>query len=178
MGGRFPCGLLKERGVRRGWKGCAALLVVALAIPLTASAQGTVGDASREGRGYLLLGGSLLDVDRINSELGAAGHPQFREGAFSIGGGVHTLHGPLVFGAEGHGIIGMSRSEAGASFESRLTGGYALLNVGWTAVRRGGFTAYPLMGLGAGGVNVRLTERAAPTFSELMEDPGRISDLR
>lgn len=152
---------------------CATVLYAA-----TATAQPS-DKLPTEGRGYLTLGWGKFDLNELNGRLTDRGYPEFPEGRFAIGAGGHGIRGRWLLGAEGQALIGRTQDGVRASqnYEVALNGGYALFNVGYLAARRGRLHAYPFAGIGGGGAQLRIAESSAPTFNEVLLDPGRSASL-
>lgn len=152
---------------------CAALLSAT-----TATAQPS-DKLPTEGRGYLTLGWGKFDLNELNGRLTDRGYPDFPESRFTIGGGGHGIRGRWLLGAEGQALIGRTKDgvRSGQNYEVALNGGYALFNVGYMAARRGRLHAYPFGGIGGGGVQLRIAESSAPTFNEVLLDPGRSASM-
>ncbi|MBM3771128.1 MAG: hypothetical protein FJW27_07550 [Acidimicrobiia bacterium] len=69
----------------------------------------------------------------------------------------------------------MTRS--GQNYETALNGGYGFFNVGYLAARRGHLHVYPFAGIGGAGAQLRIAESSAPTFEEVLRNPGRSASL-
>ncbi|MCP4632521.1 MAG: hypothetical protein GY855_06305 [candidate division Zixibacteria bacterium] len=134
-----------------------------------------------EGRGYLMFGGLRMDIDDLNTHLksaamqGIVGYSEFKDDFFSIGGGGHVIFGKLIIGGEGHGLI--RGNEKLGNYKTSLFGGYGLLNFGMTLISSGRFDIYPLVGIGGGGMRLKITERNSVSFGDVLDNPGRNSDM-
>jgi opacity protein-like surface antigen len=154
---------------------CLSTAVVALV--LSASAAGAQGSDTdmRESRGYVSLGVGSLDLGALNDRLVGNGYPSSPEHLFAIGGGGHGIGRRWVIGGEGQGLIGRTKdaTRGGRNDESTVTAGYGLFNLGYAVVKQRDLHVYPLVGIGGGGVSLRINERSSPTFDEVLADPGR-----
>jgi opacity protein-like surface antigen len=157
------------------------LTLVTLALAATAIATSaqtpTAPRMQPEAQGYLLIGGIGLDLDGINRSLGAQGFGEIGGEMFSMGGGGHVLLGRWVLGAEGFGLFPREADTPGGDWRARFTGGGGLVNVGYSVVRTGGTSIYPLLGMGVGALTLQLTEQSSPTFDDVLNNPGRGSTL-
>jgi hypothetical protein len=142
-------------------------------------AQGAADDTVREGRGYVTVGVSTLDLDAVNDRLSHNGYPTFPERRASLGIGGHAVHGRWLIGGEGQGLIGRTKDAvaSGQHLEASLNAGYGFFNLGYLVAKQGERHAYPFVGIGGGGVQLTITERATPTFDEVLADPGRDARL-
>jgi hypothetical protein len=156
-----------------------ALLTLALAVAATAAtAQTPTPHRSQvEGRGYMLIGGVGLDLDGLNRSLGAQGFGEIGGEMFSMGGGGHIMFGRWIVGAEGFGLFPRESDTSGGDWVARLSGGGGLVNLGYAAIRAGGTSIYPMVGVGAGALTLQMTHQSSPTFDEVVSQPGRGSTL-
>jgi hypothetical protein len=160
----------------------ALVLFIAGLIGLWGAAPGTAqerpdrNDAAaeaQEGRGFVMLGIQRFDVGGLNDQLRATGFPAFSSSVITLGGGGLGVHGGFLFGVEGHGLLAPEETTADGTFRTRLSGGYGMFNLGRDLFPDGPGSLYPLVGLGAGSMTLRINERGAPTFEGLLEDPRR-----
>lgn len=132
-------------------------------------------EAGPTGYGFAQGGVLGLDLDGLNARLSAAGLPGLDGTVPTWGGAGYGVVGRFHFGGVGHG--GLDPAETTGSTRVGLTGGYGLARVKYEALSRGGFTLLPALGLGAGGVSLRITDLDAPTFDDVLDDPTRSSTL-
>lgn len=146
--------------------------------------QGISGSAQaqekiRGGKGYFMLGGNIVDIDALNTSLQSQGYPEFSDEFLSLGGGGHFIINRFIIGGEGHGFI--ERDERATlddgNFETSLTAGYGFFDLGYRLFSTGGFTLYPMVGIGGGAMNLKITESAAPSFDDVLTNPQRGTDL-
>lgn len=144
------------------------------AMPATAQPVAP-GDSVVEGRGYFSIGWASLDLNELNSQLIGRGYASFPETRLTIGGGGHGIRGRWVLGGEGQALIGKSQdaTRGGQNYETVLNGGYGFFNVGYLAAKRGHLHAYPFAGIGGAGAQLQIRESSAPTFDDVLRDPGR-----
>ncbi len=153
-------------------------LAASIAItPATATAQDPTDPVSADGWGFFQAGLLALDVDAFNASLVSAGLPELGGSPFTLGGAGYGRRGSVLFGFEGHGILGDTEAAADGSYEVSLSGGYGLFRVGWLAVPGPGFAVYPTVGIGGGSISVNIRERSVPLFDDILTDPGRSSSL-
>jgi hypothetical protein len=131
------------------------------------------------GKGYFMLGWTGLELDDLNTALEAQGYPGFGKDFLTIGGGGHAMLGRLVLGGHGHAFRGGDEtvSLGGINYNTSLDGGAGFFDMGFIAYAHDGFTLTPMVGLGGGGYELEILEREAPTFNEVLQDPGRSSRM-
>jgi hypothetical protein len=136
-------------------------------------------DRDHGGKGYFAIGWSALDLDPLNDALVASGYPRFSEDFLSLGGGGYGVIGHFVIGGQGHAYLGEGRDATlGAqNYRSDLVAGMGFLDLGWVLWSGGRGRLTPLVGLGGGGLSVEIEELAAPTFGQVLAQPGHRSDL-
>lgn len=153
---------------------CATALAAA-----PAAAQPAPSGSVSEGRGYLSIGWGTLDLAALNTSLTDRGYPSFPERRLTIGAGGHGIRGRWILGGEGHAFVGKTTDaiRTGQNYETALNGGYGFFNVGYLAMQRGHLHAYPFAGIGGAGAQLRIRESSAPTFDDVLRDPGRSASL-
>ena len=148
----------------------AGTLVAPAVGPLTAQEPEGVPP---EGRGFFMLGLHSVAADDLNDQLLGAGYPAFSTSLFTIGGGGMGMLGAFLLGGEGHALIGADKSTADGALRTRLHGGYGMLNVGYDLFPDEARSLYPLLGVGAGSMAVRIDERTMPLFEDVLDEPRR-----
>jgi hypothetical protein len=183
VGGRMAPPSLRHRVRGVSGHGVAhALLALAVGvgaglgfgIPATAAAQAPgASDPVESGRGFFMVGTQRLYVDDLNRSMDAAGYPGFSSSALTLGGGGLGSQGAFLIGGEGHGVLGSDRTTASGDLQTRIGGGYGLFTVGYDLLPDDALSVYPLIGIGAGALSVKIHERGAPLFDDLLENPRR-----
>ena len=128
---------------------------------------------NEEVRGYLMLGGSRLDIDVLNDRLTSKGYSSFTDGFLSIGGGfLSKKNSRWLFGAEGHYLIAEEKNNTipNGSFKTMLSAAYGFLDVGYALVSSGGLNIFPLIGIGGGGTWLQIGKK---DFDDILEGPQR-----
>jgi hypothetical protein len=169
-----------EQGMTRRPFDQSFVVIALLALALTtfadaADAQGRRGGGT--GRGLFQAGFMMLDLDELNDVLVDEGYPSLEERFITLGGAGYGQRGRVLFGAEGHALLGEEESTADASRQITLNGGYGLFRLGILAFSESGFELVPAIGLGGGGMALQIAERSAPSFEDVLEDPARSSTL-
>lgn len=157
-------------------KTCARLagFVCVLAAPIpTAGADEAL---LRGGSGYVMIGGSVLDLGGLNVALEHGGYSRFPGSFLTAGIGGHTFIGHLILGVEGQRLT--ERRGANAGLKTALSGSCGFFDIGYIAYSGGGFVIYPLLGVGAGSINMKITGREAASFGEVLADPERSARLQ
>ncbi len=133
-----------------------------------------------EGRGYFMIGGSLLNVDDLNASLSENGYSELSDSYLSLGGGGHGIvRGKIVVGGEGHALLGRTKTSSvgDQQYDTKLSGGYGLFNIGYVLFKKGGLNVYPLLGIGGGGVELKIAQSSVGSFEDVLSDPNRGSEL-
>jgi len=129
----------------------------------------------RGGAGYFSLGGSIIDIDALNSRLENKGYPKFSKNFFSLGGGGYGIIGNIIIGGEGHGLIEKetSSNSCGVSFAC----GYGFFDIGYIIYSTEKLFLYPFLGIGGGGMSLKIIEKESPDFDKLLESPEGNAEL-
>jgi hypothetical protein len=151
-------------------------LVVFVSILYTDFTQGQdIVSASGEkgGVGYSMFGRSIVDLGDLNSKLESSGYPSMSENFFSVGGGGHSIiNNKWIVGGEGHTLLGEEATHE--AYKQSLTGGYGFFDLGYILFSLKDLRLYPLLGLGGGGMNLRIKEDiASVSLDNILEDPLR-----
>ncbi len=151
--------------------------LIHVALPDAGAGQTATSSTGGEPRGYGFFQGGVLglDLDGLNARLSAVGLPGLDGTVPTWGGAGYGIVGRFHFGGVGHG--GLDPAETSGSTRVGLTGGYGLARVKYEALSRGGLTLLPALGMGAGGLSLRITDLDAPTFDDVLDDPARSSTL-
>jgi hypothetical protein len=165
-------GEVKRRRLRE-----SLAVISAVSILLSASTHAATGggQGSGEGRGYLMLGASMMDLNDFNERLQERGYPIFSDHLFSVGGGGHAIINGIVLGGEGHGFITRETTRGGEKVSFAC--GYGFFDLGYLVYSAGGLHVYPLLGLGGGTMSLKIVESGTPSFDDVLDDPGRTAEL-
>lgn len=124
-----------------------------------------------EVRGYLMLGGSQLDLDALNDRLMSHGSASFSDEFFSIGGGfLRKKSSNWLAGFEGHVLLVDEQDYIlnNVTHKASLFAAQGFFDVGYNLVSLGGLNIYPLIGIGGGGVWLQLGKNI---FDNILEAP-------
>lgn len=128
-----------------------------------------------EKSGCPLNGGwQTADLEGLNDLLESRGIPAFQEDFVTLGFGFNVWLGRWLVGAEGHWLLERKRSTV--DFERKLAGNFGFLDAGY-ALQIGKLQIYPIVGIGGGSMKLETVERATPSFSEVIDEPRRSSEL-
>jgi len=144
------------------------LVVTLLSITVTASAhEGSAGG--------FIFGRNQFDLDALDAALGTRGFDALESFDFSTGlGGYKLINGKLIIGGE---IQSSEQTLFNDSSKASVGVSYVMFNVGYVVFQRKTLRAFPLLGIGRGGVHLRMVERATtPTFDEVLTRPFRESN--
>ena len=122
------------------------------------------------GIGYFTIGAASVDLSNLNAALRTAGYPKLRNRFFSFGGGGLSFVNNLVMGGEGSGLF--NTGVTGNGNKISLNGGYGMFEIGYILLSTKKTSLYPLLGIGGGGLNLRITEEnLSANFSEFLKHP-------
>lgn len=122
-----------------------------------------------------MVGRSVLDLDDLNATLEDAGYANVDDSFISFGGAGYGIVGRVIVGGEGQALAGDDATSG--SYVTSIEAGYGLFDLGYLLVSSGGLNLYPMIGVGAGGMSLRIRERGEPSFDEVLADPRRGSEL-
>ena len=128
------------------------------------------------GMGFFHFGYNQVDLNSLNSLLSNNGYTKFPTNYLSFGGGGWAVIRNFVIGGQGHGLSG--GTVTGAAYSSEIEMGYGFFDLGYMVVSGKNLKVYPVLGLGGGGVTVRINEiGTTPTFDDVLKDPKRSVEL-
>ncbi len=143
---------------------------------LTLSFNQVIGQSKKTGgEGYFMVGMQKIDVKNLNSLLRLYNYPVLDEYYTFIGGGGYGIINNFVIGGEGQGLIGTEVSNQ--NYKLNLNAGYGMFNMGYVIYNHSGLKLFPLIGFGAGGIDLRINEKASLDFTDVLNNPKRGSSL-
>jgi len=155
-----------------------AIFGMVITAPVGAAAQEEQVETGVDGgRGFFQVGYMRLSLDDLNTPLAGAGLPSMDEDFLTLGGAGYGARGRFLIGGEGHALLGRTETTPGGARQLTVSGGYGMFRVGYLAVTRDAFDVYPLFGIGGGGMSLKIAERGAPTFDQVIADPETSSTL-
>ncbi|MBN2710667.1 MAG: hypothetical protein JXR46_16600 [Calditrichaceae bacterium] len=128
-----------------------------------------------QGRGYFMFGGSSFDFGALNSRLQTSGYPKVSDDFLGFGGGGHIFKNRWIIGGEGHGFL--PRESENSTYRISVKGGYGFLNLGYFLHQSAHLSLYPMIGFGGGGIRLKIEEKSNPSFNDVLDDPGRNSEI-
>ncbi len=145
------------------------LMTLILAFILRGSLQ--AGSASLVGgSGYFMIGMNHVSLSSLNSQYEGAGFESFSPDFLSLGGGGHWIFRHFLIGGEGYGLSGKAVTSRG--FRNQIMGGMGFFNLGYILFSSENFFLYPLLGLGGGAMNIRMTSTSeTPSFHQVLQNP-------
>jgi len=132
---------------------------------------------NEEVRGYVMLGGSKLDIDALNDRLVSKASASFSDEFFSIGGGfLRKKNSNWLLGVEGHLLLVEEQDYRmqDVSHKASLIAAYGFFDIGYAVVSSGDLNIYPLIGFGGGGMWLQIGKN---NFDDILEDPVRNANL-
>jgi hypothetical protein len=128
------------------------------------------------GGGFFALGVNATTLGPLNDRLRRAGYPTFPSELVAIGGGGYgVVANRLLIGGEGYGLVAPSRGYQGRDVS--VGGGYGLFTLGYRLRPADEVRAYPLVGVGGGGLSLDIGGTGADRFGDVLDDPNRAATL-
>ena len=129
------------------------------------------------GMGYFMSSLNYIDLDKLNSDLKNYSYPELSSCFWAIGGGGHgIIRNKIIIGGEGYALMGDEVSNN--TYEVSISGGYGFFDVGYIVYSAKTFRIYPLIGLGAGGLDLEIVKKESSlSFDDTLKSPQRIADL-
>lgn len=134
---------------------------------------------------FVSTGAGTFTTVQMNSLLSATGYATVSDDAIGFGGGGFGSFGPLRIGAEHVRLDGGGESTP-SGLRSRIEASYTTVTLGWDLRPRARLSLAPTLGVGRGSFVLTVGDRAggasvgtspAPTFDEVLADPGRSSRI-
>lgn len=154
------------------------ILICHLILPVISLGQDS-SSCSKEvaGMGYCLMGQSIIDLNNVNSALAKNGYSELSDNFFSVGGGGHAIMNQrLILGGEGHTLLG--DDVITGNYKSSIHMTYGCFNIGYILYSIKGLNIYPLLGIGGGTMNLKITEEVSSlSWNDLLNDPKRGAEL-
>ena len=124
------------------------------------------------GMGYFMFGWNSIDLSDLNKHLTQKGYSEFSENMFAVGGGGHCVISSFVIGGQGSGIL--ARDVSSGDFNLSLKSGYGTFDLGYIVWSPGHFKIFPMIGVGYGGMELKIVERRpSEPFDDVLQDPRR-----
>lgn len=149
--------------------------LVLSALALLAAAPSSAQLGSDGAVTYGSVGATLFDNDDLADRLDGAGYGRLEADALGLGTARYQFRGRLVGGVEAH-TTGSETAEVGG-VETRLSGRYALVNVGFDVLGSPTVKLYPLVGGGYGDLSLRLAPLGDAGFDAVLAAPDRGASL-
>ncbi|MEN3038986.1 MAG: hypothetical protein ABDI07_07545 [Candidatus Kryptonium sp.] len=121
------------------------------------------------GYGYFTVGVNFLNLDEINRILKTHDYAQFKSNFLTIGGAGGFAFNRILIGGEGFALIGQKQDKR--NYRSLLSGGGGFFNAGYIVYERKNFQIYPMIGIGGGGLNLKLVDKRERSFNEAIANP-------
>lgn len=118
------------------------------------------------------IGYSRSELSGLNTALQAKGYSPFGEHMLSMGGSMQFIAWNVMTEFEGN--FGITAPSLNNDYFVNLTNGSLLLNLGYQFKPTPNLRIYPLVGIGAGLLDMSFTRRSlSPSFDEFLSNPGR-----
>ncbi|MDI6791248.1 MAG: hypothetical protein QME81_00030 [bacterium] len=126
-----------------------------------------------DGCGGFMYGLNRIDLGDLGTKLKASGFEEFEDNFTFYGGSGYGVAGEhkIIIGGEGGGFSQNAISANQKGQKASLSGGYGLFNVGYIVFSKKNFRLFPLLGLGGGGLSLKIWETtgSAPTFDKILD---------
>ncbi len=136
------------------------------------------GSSAKEeggGRGFFIIGGSWINLNDLNSKLESKGYSKLSENLISLGSGGYGRIGRFIIGGEGHALAG--KDVISGDYKTSIGIGYGFFDIGYLIYTNGGLNIYPMLGIGGGGLGLKIFENKTATFDDVLNNPKRSSEL-
>lgn len=152
------------------------IVVVVVSILFTNISQAQeIAPAAKEsgGMGYSMFGRSIIDIKDLNAKLESKGYSKISDNFFSVGGGGHSIiNNRFIIGGEGHSLLG--EKVTSGNYTNSIYIIYGFFNLGYIVYSIKDFRVYPLLGLGVGGMNLKITEKLTSlSIDDVLDVPTR-----
>lgn len=158
----------------------AAVLLLSAATESAAQVRPGMGgrtgsEPSAVARVYGLGGWAPIDVDALNARLAGLREPYTPVTGDMVlaGAGMHVRFRRVLLGGEGALLYSTEDAEFEDERRARFSGAYGVVTLGFSILGTDGLDIYPLLQIGGAGLSLEVEERGAPTWDELLEEPGR-----
>ncbi len=121
------------------------------------------------GFGYWMVGYGQGDLGEVASYLRDAGYPVPQRGGYLSGGEGYALIGNLVIGGGGFGLTLQGATSPGYNSGATIGSGY--FSFGYAIFNAHNLLVFPSLGIGGGGITVKVREAKGGSFSDLLRDP-------
>lgn len=135
------------------------------------------GTATRQVDGAVFIGAVQLDVGALNARVAQFGYPAVESSFPQFGLVWATTRQNVRLGVEFAGAARPADVRADGRYRTQVSAAHAMFNVGYEIFREGGVSVHPKVGIGGGGVNVTVSDRNPATFDQVLQQPGRHSNL-
>ena len=129
----------------------------------------TMITAAAGGFGYWMVGYGYGELGDVASYLKDANYPVPGNGGILSGGEGYALLGNLVIGGGGFGISLQSATSPQYNSSASIGAGY--FSFGYTLFNSTNLLVFPSLGIGGGGITVRIREAKGGSFSDLLQNP-------
>lgn len=128
---------------------------------------------------YSMAGWSPIQLDALNARLASLTEPYtpIAEDMWMVGGGMHLRFSRLMVGGEGSILFSTDNAEFADQRRARYSAAYGAVMLGVSLIGTDGLDIYPLVELGLASVSLEVEERAAPTWDDMLAQPGRSTTL-
>lgn len=128
---------------------------------------------------YSLAGWAPVELDALNARLTSLPEPYtpIGEDMVMVGAGMHLRFSRMLVGGEGSILFSTDNAEFTDQRRARYSGAYGAVMLGFSVIGTDGLDIYPLIELGMAGVSLEVEERGAPTWDDMLAEPGRSTTL-
>lgn len=126
---------------------------------------------------WMSAGGRGVAIDDLNDRLDAAGYEEFGQSFLAMSGGLELSIRRLILGWEGTALLTDGQGSDNGLIATELYGGEALFNVGYRVVSRDRFSIFPMVGAGAGTMQISFLPATAGSFNDILTNPQRMARM-
>jgi len=147
-----------------------SLVSVLVLWPLCAWTQQSENGIKQEGSGSFNIGYAHLNNSDFQKFL-PEGFYQLSESYLLLGGEGYGLKGNFLVGGSGQAIVG--QDESNGSLKTEISGGMGFFNLGYTLVNQDKIKVFPMLGIGGGSMELRISEHKDVSVNEIIQEPSR-----
>jgi opacity protein-like surface antigen len=122
---------------------------------------------------YAIGGISFPDTDALNARFDAAGYSKWDKVVANLGFGFTHRTGRLVGGFDWNWAFTSDFESVSDASRMNVKSRYWLFNYGFDVVQWKGLSVYPYLGIGAGHMEISISEEQGASFDDVLQNPGR-----
>ncbi|MBM4176006.1 MAG: hypothetical protein FJ213_07515 [Ignavibacteria bacterium] len=154
------------------------IITILLSIVLCTTAfsqEETISKDDAGGRGFFMLGWSMMNLDELNTKLENRGYSKLSDNFISFGGIGYGMIGSILLGGHGNALSG--KEIVSGVYKTSMSAAYGFFDLGYLLYSDGAINVYPLIGIGGGSMSLKIFENKILSFDEILDNPKRSVEL-